>query len=195
MDNYSRIDKLISQQREQSLKEHSLEHVGVDGEAGADILDGIYHDIAREAAGLKDEGTYDYRLAVRYRLKDMKWKAAAMAREADRKLQCLPWYRKWIRKLLKTIYHRILPGPKVNAVLLMRYSDQRYVKELYQKVLGRAMDKEGFCHNLQLLKEKKVSRLDLLDTFCNSGECKNPVRITGRRMARMIYGRGRTIKR
>lgn len=183
------LDEWVLKQRERAFVEQSLGHVGVQQCAKENLLSKIYREIEQEAAGLRDNGTYDYRLLLRYRLKNMRWKAIAWAKEADRRLQKLALYRKYVRLFLKMICGRMAGGRKVNVLMLMMHRKETYVRLLYRRILNREPDEEGFSHNLNLLREKKVDKVELLDAFCASkegGMCRN---LTGRRLAGMIYGR------
>ncbi|MDE7312187.1 MAG: DUF4214 domain-containing protein [Eubacterium sp.] len=189
MDGGDMLDAWVLTQRERAFMEQSLDHVGVQKYAKEDILNRIYIEIEQEAAGLRDNGKYDYRLLFRYRLKNMRWKAAAAAKEADRRLQKVSFYKRHIRTYLKMLYGWKTAGSNVNAVLLMAHRKETYVRLLYRKVLNREPDEEGFSHNLTLLREKKVDKVELLNAFCASREGGRYRKVTGRRMAGMIYGR------
>lgn len=182
------LDTWIRKQRERAFMEQSLGNAGV-RTAGEDLLDRIYREIAEEAAGLRDNGTYDYRLLARYRLRNMRWKAVSAARETDRRLQRFALYRTYVRRFLKVVCGRRSGGRKVNVFLLMTHRKETYVRLLYRRILNREPDAEGYSHNLKLLKEKKADKVGLLDAFCASSEAGVCTRLTCRRLAGIVYGR------
>lgn len=189
MDDSGMMDEWVLKQRERALMEQSLDHVGVQKCTQEDLLSRIYREIEQEAAGLRDNGKYDYRLLFRYRLKNMRWKAVAAAKEADRRLQKVSFYKKHIRNYLKKLYSWKAGGKNVNVFLLMAHRKETYVRLLYKKILNREPDAEGFSHNLALLRERKADKFELLHAFCASGEAGGYRKLTGKRLAGIVYGR------
>ena len=190
------LDVWVLKQRERVFMEQSLEPISIHECEKENVLYTIYKEIEQEAAGLRDNGTYDYRLLLRYRLKNIRWKAVAAAKEADRRLQRFVLYRKYLRRLLKIFYGRRTAGRNINVLMLMMHRKETYVRLLYRKILNREPDAEGYSHNLHLLREKNANKLELLDAFCavsrEGGMCR---KLTGRRLAEMVYGRSRKRKK
>ncbi len=65
------LDVWVLKQRERVFMEQSLDPISIHECEKENVLSTIYKEIEQEAAGLRDNGTYDYRLLLRYRLKEV----------------------------------------------------------------------------------------------------------------------------
>jgi SAM-dependent methyltransferase len=75
---------------------------------------------------------------------------------------------------------------------LLKYHDRDFVHHAYQAILKREPDEQGYLHNIEMLRNGHLNRIDVLASLCFSDEGqKHGVRIEGLRTPLLIRRLGR----
>jgi hypothetical protein len=75
---------------------------------------------------------------------------------------------------------------------LLKYHDRDFVHHAYQVILKREPDEQGYLHNIEMLRNGHLNRIDVLASLCFSDEGqKHGVRIEGLRTPLLIRRLGR----
>jgi SAM-dependent methyltransferase len=75
---------------------------------------------------------------------------------------------------------------------LLQYHDHKFVYHAYQVILKREPDEQGYLHNIEMLRNGHLNRIDVLASLCFSDEGqKHEVKIEGLRTPLLIRRLGR----
>jgi SAM-dependent methyltransferase len=78
--------------------------------------------------------------------------------------------------------------PEYSVYELLAYVDFDFVRNAYRALLGREPDEEGLGHQLLALRSGRISKLDLLRAFHESGEGRNKnVKVRGLGLATLAF--------
>lgn len=185
------LDTLIQRKENQALKNQTLDDVGFEQNKDLDPQVAIYDSIFEEALCLKEKGKYKYKSHGKsHTISGLTWCAnlKTKLKSLDRRLQSYSFYNLYIRRFLLKLKNKMYEyRNSINLWKLLKMSDQDYVAGLYLKIYDRKPEEEGMEHNLQLLQQGKVRRLEMFDAFYNSEDNRWPKRVRWNRLARVLY--------
>ncbi len=92
-------------------------------------------------------------------------------RTIDSKLEKFSWYSS-VRKIMRKIYHTFCPVHVMECKDFLRYDGEEFIRNVYERILGREVDKEALELNKQHLKNNKGFKYCILYTVSHSEEAK-----------------------
>ncbi len=92
-------------------------------------------------------------------------------RTIDSKLEKFSWY-SYVRKIMRKIYHTFCPVHVMECKDFLRYDGEEFIRNVYERILGREVDKEALELNKQHLKNNKGFKYCILYTVSHSEEAK-----------------------
>ncbi len=92
-------------------------------------------------------------------------------RTIDSKLEKFSWYSS-VRKVMRKIYHTFCPVHVMECKDFLRYDGEEFIRNVYERILGREVDKEALELNKQHLKNNKGFKYCILYTVSHSEEAK-----------------------